>query len=73
MTIRSDNKFTMQCYYTVTKLRRHMIIIMKFLVVRCCIKALAYYCKEYRWFIDQVPHDAKSQPSFTFNIFFAKK
>jgi hypothetical protein len=29
ITIMSDNKFTMQCYHTVTELRCHVIIIMK--------------------------------------------
>jgi hypothetical protein len=35
ITIRSDNKFTMQCYNTVTELQCSVIILMKFLVVRC--------------------------------------
>jgi hypothetical protein len=34
ITISSYNDFTMQCYNTVTELRCHVIIIMKFLVAR---------------------------------------
>jgi hypothetical protein len=34
ITIRSVNKFTMQCYNAITKLQCHVIIIMKFLVIR---------------------------------------
>ncbi len=32
--IRSDNKFTMQCYNMITEMRCHVIIIMVFLVIR---------------------------------------
>ncbi len=34
ITISSDNKFTMQCYSTVTVLRCQVIILMTFLVIR---------------------------------------
>jgi hypothetical protein len=43
ITIRSDNKFTMQCYNTFTELGCHVIIILKFLVIRYLIEALVIF------------------------------